>query len=161
MVNQLISPSGIVVCVGAIVLKDEQILFVRQAEGHSLEKQWTIPWGFVEPGEAPEEAIIREVQEESGVSSEVQGLLGIQNLPMPWNGWISIIFQCRHISGIPRSDGGRETDRAGYFTLEELPKFEDEIEIWCAWLAERVLTGTSKLIPPEPMNPYSPKIAFL
>lgn len=159
--DQLKSPPVIVVCVGAIVLKDEQILLVRQAEGHPLEKQWTIPWGFVEPGEAPEKAVIREIQEESGIKSVVQGLLGIQNLPAPWNGWISIVFRCKHISGIPKPDGGRETDRADYFTLEELSQFKDEIEIWCAWLAERVLTGIPKLIPPEPKNPYSPKIAFL
>jgi len=154
-------PPGIVVCVGGVVLKEERILLVRQAEGHSLEKQCTIPWGLVDPGESPEKAVLREIEEEGGITAEVQGLLGIQNLPDPLDGWIGIIFQCKHISGTPKPDGGRETDRAGYFSLEDLSTFDDEIETWCEWLAKRVLTNEHQLIPPEPINPYSPKTAFL
>jgi ADP-ribose pyrophosphatase YjhB (NUDIX family) len=159
--DQLKSPPGIVVCVGGVVLKEGRILLVRQAAGHILEKKWTIPWGLVDPGEVPEEAILREIVEESGVTAEIRGLLGLQNLPTPWTGWIGIIFLCEHISGVPESDGGRETDRAGYFSFDEIATFEEEIEIWCEWLAKRVLTMEPQIIPPEPTNPYSPKIAFL
>jgi mutator protein MutT len=155
------TPLGVVVCVGAVVIKEDQILLVRQAAGHPLEKQWTIPWGLVDPGEAPEEAVLREIQEESGILAEVEGLLGIQNLPEPWDGWIGIIFQCTHVSGKPRSDGGRETDHAEFFSLEELSTFDEEIEIWCEWLVNRALTQPQQIISPEKKNPYAPKIAFL
>jgi ADP-ribose pyrophosphatase YjhB (NUDIX family) len=47
-------PPGIIVCVGGVVLQEGRMLFVRQAPGHSLEGQWTIPWGFMETGETPE-----------------------------------------------------------------------------------------------------------
>jgi mutator protein MutT len=155
------NPPGIVVCVGAVVIKEEQVLLVRQAAGHSLEEQWTIPWGFVDPGEAPEEAVLREIEEEAGITAEVQGLLGFQNLPDPWDGWIALVFQCEHISGNPKHDGGRETDQAGYFTLEELSTFEGEIEIWCEWLVKRVLIQPHQVVSPEKENPYAPKTAFL
>ncbi len=56
------------VCVGAVVWRDDQALFVRQAPGHPLAGQWTVPWGMVEPGETPEHAALRETKEESGIS---------------------------------------------------------------------------------------------
>jgi ADP-ribose pyrophosphatase YjhB (NUDIX family) len=153
-------PRGIVLCVGGVVLKEGRLLFVRQAEGHPLEGQWTIPWGLMESGETPEEAVVREIQEEAGVDAEVEGLLGIQNLPAPWKGWIGVIFLCRHLAGTPKPDGGVETDRASYFNFEDLAAFKDEIEPWCAWLAERIFSSRYRLIFPEPDNPYHPEIGF-
>jgi mutator protein MutT len=150
---------GIVVCVGGVVLDEGRILLVRQAQGHSLEGQWTIPWGLVDPGETPEVAVLREIQEEAGIQAEIEGLLGVQNLPDPWDGWLALIFQCKPIEGVPSPDGGRETDQAGYFSLDELSNLN--VEIWCEWLAKRILTEEHKLIVPEPLNPYAPKIAFL
>jgi len=85
-----------VVCVGAVVLQGNRALFVRQAKGHSLEGQWSIPWGLLDPGEAPHATALRETWEEGGVMAEVEGLLGIQNLRRP--GWVAILFLCRHVS---------------------------------------------------------------
>lgn len=73
-------PPRKVVCVGAVVLQGGSVLLIRQAKGASLEGQWSIPWGIVEPNESPEEAALRETYEEAGVTAEVEGLLGIQNL---------------------------------------------------------------------------------
>ncbi|MGD2178836.1 MAG: NUDIX domain-containing protein [Anaerolineae bacterium] len=125
-------PPKIVVCVGAVVLQGERALFVRQAKGHSLEGQWSIPWGVVDAEESPDAAALRETLEESGVTAKMEGLLGVQNLRRP--GWVGIIFLCRHVSGIPVSDGGVETDKAGYFSLEEMDAFDEPFEPWCQWL---------------------------
>src|SRR5690349_8654952 len=57
--------------VGAVVMRAEEVLLVRQSPGHPLEGQWTIPWGRVEPGESPASAALREVQEEGGVTATV------------------------------------------------------------------------------------------
>ena len=35
-------------CVGVVVRMGLQVLLVRQAEGHPLQHQWTIPWGRVQ-----------------------------------------------------------------------------------------------------------------
>jgi ADP-ribose pyrophosphatase YjhB (NUDIX family) len=72
-------PPKLAVCVGAVVLQRDQALFVRQAKGHSLEGQWSIPWGIVDPEETPESAAMRETEEEGGVKAEIKGLLGFQN----------------------------------------------------------------------------------
>jgi ADP-ribose pyrophosphatase YjhB (NUDIX family) len=151
-------PPKIAVCVGAVVLQGNRALFVRQAKGHSLEGQWSIPWGLVDPDEPPEVAALRETEEEGGVEAEIEGLLGLQNLRR--EGWIAVVFLCRHVSGEPRSDGGVETDGAAYFSLEELEEFEEPFEPWCEWLVRRVLGGEYRIIPPELGNPYHPRLAF-
>lgn len=146
------------VCVGTVVLHGKKILFVRQAKGHSLAGQWSIPWGVVDDGELPEDAALRETYEESGIKAKIDGLLGIQNLRA--DGWLGIVFLCHHVKGKPVSDGV-ETDSAAYFLLEEMNSFREPFEPWCYWVAQRVLTGAHTTIPFEPHNPYKPKGAFL
>ena len=152
------SPPKMVVCVGSVVLYEKRILFIRQAKGHSLAGLWSIPWGFVDEGETPENAALRETFEESGVTAVVDGLLGIQNLPS--TGWIGIVFACRTVSGEPTPDGV-ETDGAAYFSLGEIVSSPEPFEPWCKWLALRVLNGKCNLLPEEPGTPYAPHKAFL
>ena len=151
-------PPKIVVCVGTIVLQGERALFVRQAKGHALEGQWSIPWGLVDPDESPDEAALRETLEEGGVTARIEGVLGVQNLRQ--EGWVAIVFLCRHVSGMPVSDGGVETDEARYFSAAEMNVFDEPFEPWCEWLVRRVLKGEYHLIPPEANNPYRPCAAF-
>lgn len=151
-------PPKMAVCVGAVVLHAGRILFIRQAQGHSLAGRWSIPWGLVDEGETPEDAALRETFEESGVSAALDGLLGIQNLPTP--GWIGIVFACHALSGQPRPDGV-ETDAAAYFSREELLTFNEPFEPWSQWLALRVLGGKCRVIPAEPETTYAPRKGFL
>jgi ADP-ribose pyrophosphatase YjhB (NUDIX family) len=106
---------SMVVCVGSVVVKDDQVLFIRQAAGHTLAGQWNIPWVFVNPGESPDAATTRETEEESEVQVEVKGLLGLQELRK--KGGVALIFLCRHLEGTPKHDGGIETDGADFFPL--------------------------------------------
>ena len=151
-------PPKMAVCVGTVVLKEGKALLVRQAKGHSLEGQWSIPWGVVDPGETPEFSALRETFEESGIRAVIKGLLGFQNLK---EDWIGLVFLCKHVKGVPRSDGGIETDKAGYFSQSDLEKLDDPIEPWCEWVVKKVLRGNYHLIPLESENPYQPKKAFL
>jgi len=151
-------PPKMAVCVGTVVLQDKRVLFIRQARGHSLAGQWSIPWGVVDNEESPEDAALRETYEESGIKAEIDGLLGIQNLHT--EGWLGIIFLCHHVEGRPVSDGV-EADRAAYFSLDEMDSFDEPFEPWCEWLVRRVLKGKYITIPCEPNNPYRPRRAFL
>ncbi len=151
-------PPKMAVCVGAVVSHEQRILLIRQAQGHPLAGQWSIPWGLVNEGETPEDAVLRETFEESGITAAVDGLLGIQNLRSP--GWVGIIFACHSVAGEPISDGV-ETDRAAYFSLEEILAFTEPFELWCKWLALRILSGKCNVIPDNPGTPYTPCKAFL
>ena len=153
------SPPKHIMCVGAVVSKDDQVLLVRQAKGHPLEGQWSIPWGYVDEDEFPDVAACRETLEESGVEAEILGLIGIQELHD--QGWVAIVFHCRYVQGAPSADHNGETDRAGFFSLDEIDLFEDPIEPWCEWIARRVLEGKHIVIPMDADNPYTPLKSFL
>jgi 8-oxo-dGTP diphosphatase len=56
--------------VGAIIVRDEQVLLVRRSNP-PMQGEWSIPGGLVETGETTREAIIREVREETGLDIEV------------------------------------------------------------------------------------------
>jgi 8-oxo-dGTP diphosphatase len=57
--------------VAALILRDSKILVCqrRRDDTHSL--QWEFPGGKVEPGEAPKEALARELREELGVEATI------------------------------------------------------------------------------------------
>ncbi len=67
---------GPVVAVGALVIDDGRLLMVKRDRepGRGL---WTVPGGHVELGEYLEQALRREVMEETGLEVEVGGLAGI------------------------------------------------------------------------------------
>jgi len=146
--------------VGAVVMRDGQVLLVRQSAGHSLAGKWTIPWGRVEPGESPVVAALREVLEEGGVEAQVEGFLGVQELPPPQEGGVALVYLCRHISGdlVPRD---RETDAAEYCGVSAFDARRDLMEPWSQWLVRRVLGGKVTAIGPADSNPLLRRGAFL
>ena len=148
------------VCAGTVVIKDDTVLLVRQAKGHSLEGLWTIPWGIVESSEAPETAAVRETLEEAGVTAAVTGLLGYQNLESERGDSMALVFLCEHVSGEPEPDG-RETDAAGYFTEDQVEELGDAVEVWCKWITLRVLRGDHSVITEASGHPYEPMKGFL
>ncbi len=165
MTNQVtaadLAPAGLAVCVGAVVLRGDEALFVRQAAGHPLAGQWTVPWGVVEVGETPEHAALRETKEESGITAEMEGLLGLQNLPAPFIGWIGIAFLCQHLAGTPTPDVAQETDAAAYFSLADMDALQEPFEPWSVWLVRRVRRNEHRIIPAVQENPFKPHLAFL
>lgn len=62
--------------VGAIVIKDDKILLIRR-DAEPNRGKWSIPGGMVEPGEDPDKAALRELQEETSIIGKVTGLFGI------------------------------------------------------------------------------------
>jgi len=149
-----------VVCVGAVVLRGDAALLVRQSPGHSLAGQWTVPWGRIEKGEPPHAAALREVEEEGGVRAAVYGLLGVQELPEPWLGWIALVYLCSHSSGEP-APRDRETDAADYYTLAELDALREPVEPWSNWLVRRVLERRFTVTAADASNPLGGQGSFL
>ena len=57
----------LLVVAAALVDSDGRVLIAQRPEGKSLAGQWEFPGGKVEPGETPEVALIRELEEELGI----------------------------------------------------------------------------------------------
>lgn len=58
--------------VGAILVENGKILCAQRGEGKSLAYLWEFPGGKIETGETPQEALIRELQEELMIEVEVE-----------------------------------------------------------------------------------------
>ena len=54
----------------ALVDADRRVLIAQRPEGKTLAGLWEFPGGKVEPGERPEATLIRELQEELGITVE-------------------------------------------------------------------------------------------
>ncbi|MEC7669789.1 MAG: (deoxy)nucleoside triphosphate pyrophosphohydrolase, partial [Pseudomonadota bacterium] len=53
----------------ALIDADGRILLAQRPEGKSMAGLWEFPGGKVEPGESPEVALIRELEEELGINT--------------------------------------------------------------------------------------------
>jgi len=65
-VSQASLPTVLVVAV-ALIDVDGRVLIAKRPEGKALAGLWEFPGGKVEPGERPEQALIRELREELGI----------------------------------------------------------------------------------------------
>ncbi|WNS74800.1 NUDIX hydrolase [Bacillus sp. DTU_2020_1000418_1_SI_GHA_SEK_038] len=62
---------------GLVISPDSKWLVVKKKYG-GLKGSWSLPAGFVDPGETADEAVIREVEEETGIKCTVKGMIGLR-----------------------------------------------------------------------------------
>lgn len=89
---------------GGIVYKDNQFLLVENSRmKNPEEKWWGFPKGHLEAGESTEQAAIREVEEETGVKSEIVQKIGQSKYTLTKNEEkifkVVTIFLMQYISG--------------------------------------------------------------
>ncbi|HKM90013.1 MAG TPA: (deoxy)nucleoside triphosphate pyrophosphohydrolase [Candidatus Acidoferrales bacterium] len=65
--------SAPITVVAAVIEKDGRILICQRRRGDRFELQWEFPGGKVQAGETPQQALVRELREELGVSAQIGG----------------------------------------------------------------------------------------
>lgn len=63
---------------GLVATKDGRWLFVKKKYS-GLKGKWSLPAGFVNEGETVDEAVKREVLEETGIVAHVKGIIGVRS----------------------------------------------------------------------------------
>lgn len=63
-------------CAGALVVHNGKVL-LAQRRSEPFKGHWDTPGGFLEPGEHPEQGVIREIKEETGLDIRPAHLIGM------------------------------------------------------------------------------------
>jgi 8-oxo-dGTP diphosphatase len=86
--------------VDALIVKENKILLIKRNK-EPWKGKLALIGGFVEWGETVEQAVIREVKEETGLKVKIKNLLGIYSNPKrdPRGHVISIVFVVKPVGG--------------------------------------------------------------
>ena len=105
---------------------DGRVLLERRSDNGF----WGLPGGAVEVGESVEQAIKREVMEETALQVEVNRLVGVYSDPRHYNissypdgnvvHWVTVVFECVRIGG--EMAMSHESTDLRYFDVNELPE---------------------------------------
>ncbi|MCI4464207.1 MAG: NUDIX hydrolase [Thermoproteus sp.] len=120
-------PEYPLVGVGAVVLREGSVLLVRRGAPPGRGK-WSVPGGLVELGETPEEAVGRELLEETGLRGAVRGLFGVyQYVERDGHGrvryhFILLDYLIDPEGGTPRP--GTDAEDARFFDLADALKLD-------------------------------------
>jgi 8-oxo-dGTP diphosphatase len=90
--------------VAAILENEGKILVGQRMAEQSHPLKWEFPGGKVEPGESPEQALSRELEEELGIRGATGELMTRYFFTYPGKDPIELIFfRVRHFSGEPQN----------------------------------------------------------
>jgi 8-oxo-dGTP diphosphatase len=135
--------------VGGVVTRGEEILVVRMTYGPS-QGRYMLPGGLLDPGETLDGAIVREVQEETGVLAEPRGIIGVRSRYTDRGTDTYLVWLMHHLSGDPDPDG-REIEDARFMTLQEI-RHRDDIVYLVRYMAHKVFSGQADVL--EHMHDY-------
>lgn len=87
----------------AVLERDGKILAARRKKGSHLEGRWEFPGGKLEPGESPQECLVRELEEEVGVLVHPREILEVVHHRYPEKSVLLLFYRCALTSGEPRA----------------------------------------------------------
>ena len=107
------------ITVDGVIIKDGKILLIKR-KNEPFKGRWALPGGFVEYGETVEEAVLREVKEETGLDAEIKKLVGVYSDPNrdPRGHTISVVFL---LEAKGSAIAGDDASDAKFFNLDDLP----------------------------------------
>ncbi|MER6994263.1 (deoxy)nucleoside triphosphate pyrophosphohydrolase [Streptomyces sp. NPDC000410] len=131
------------VVVAGAVYDQGRLLAARRSAPPELAGRWELPGGKLEPGETPEQALVRELREELGVETEP-----VERVPGEWPlgpGYVLQVWTARLLSGEPRPL--EDHDELRWLAVDEL----DAVD----WLPQDrpAVDEAARRLRPEPPRP--------
>lgn len=113
----------VLVSAAALIDVDGRVLLAQRPEGKSMAGLWEFPGGKVEPGETPEAALVRELDEELGIRTWNSCLAPLAFASHGYEGFhlLMPLFACRKWEGTPL---GREGQRLAWAAPNRLRDYE-------------------------------------
>ncbi|WP_228547107.1 NUDIX hydrolase [Candidatus Neptunochlamydia vexilliferae] len=110
---------------GIVFSKDrKEVLLIKRRDV----PVWVLPGGGIDPGESPEEAVVREMEEETGCSAKIIRKVA-EYTPICRLARFTHFFECK-MMGSPKATD--ETQGAAFFPLDALPEMPPPYAEWIA-----------------------------
>jgi len=120
-------PARPILGVGAVILDGDRVLLVRRGR-EPLRGLWSIPGGAVEVGETREEALAREVAEETGLEVEIGPMVAVldrirrDDVGRIEYHYVLVDYACRPAGGALCA--ATDVDRVEWVRLPDLDRFD-------------------------------------
>ncbi|MGN7613276.1 (deoxy)nucleoside triphosphate pyrophosphohydrolase [Magnetococcales bacterium HHB-1] len=98
----MVETVALVVSAALVIDHQDRVLLSQRAKGR-LKDLWEFPGGKCEPGEQPEETVIRELREELDIEISDPSAWGFASHRYPEFHLLLLLFLCRHVKGVPRA----------------------------------------------------------
>jgi 8-oxo-dGTP diphosphatase len=94
----------------ALVDADRRVLLSQRPEGKTLAGLWEFPGGKVDPGETPEQALVRELEEELGIETKIACLAPLTFASHTYETFhlLMPLYVCRRFWGTPMPREGQK-----------------------------------------------------
>ena len=130
-----------------------KVLLVRLTMGEG-KGEWAIPGGFVEPEETIDQAVHRELEEETGIKAELKGLIAVRSRVKHNENSAYFVFLMQAGTEKTRADEF-EVAEARYFTLAQVQTLSS-LRALSRIIVTRALEGNVKLLEFHPHPDFSP-----
>jgi ADP-ribose pyrophosphatase YjhB (NUDIX family) len=107
-------------CAGTVIVDEAGRIGLGRRAKEPYAGMWETPGGFVELGEHPEDAAVREVHEELGLDLTLTGLVGIYVERSARGGQLLVTVYTGTVTGEPRLDPAEVREWA-WFSPDEVP----------------------------------------
>jgi 8-oxo-dGTP pyrophosphatase MutT (NUDIX family) len=116
--------------VACILFRDSKILLIKRRDI----PVWVLPGGGIDPGESPEKAACREMEEETGIQVKIIRKIA-EYSPTNRLAKLTHFYEVEVIQGLPKI--GAETRAVEFFEFDQLPILPPPYRYWIADAVKR------------------------